>query len=162
MIRALELAEIAAAKGEVPVGAVVVKDGVIVGEGFNLRENSRNALSHAETEAIHSACNALGSWRLDGCSLYTTLEPCVMCTGAIISSRISELVFGAYDLELGCADSKINLFSELGINGVSLYGGICEEECKKLLDRFFNGIRNKRGTVAGGCGGDSEDVPYRR
>ena len=143
MKRALSLAKRAAELGEVPVGCVIVKDGEIIAEAYNLRETENNALSHAETEAVFSACKKLNSWRLDGCSLYCTLEPCVMCTGAIINARISEVVFGAYDPQFGCVDSKINLFSLLDKRGVKVYGGICEDDCKALLDGFFHNLRNR-------------------
>lgn len=136
MIRALELAKKAASLGEIPVGAVVVRNGEIIGEGCNMRENKKSALSHAETEAIYNACRKIGDWRLEGCSIYVTLEPCCMCAGAIINARISEVVFGAYDLKAGCMDSVINLTSPLDFKG-EVYGGIMEDECKKLLVDFF-------------------------
>ena len=101
MKRALELARVAALNGEVPVGAVIVKDGKIISEGINQREQKQSALSHAEMEAIRGANEALGSWRLDGCEIYVTLEPCPMCAGAILNSRISEVIFGAFDKEAG-------------------------------------------------------------
>ena len=143
MQRALELAELSAKEGEIPVGAVVVKDGKIIGEGRNMRESKGSALSHAEIEAISQANLTLKDWRLEGCEMYVTLEPCVMCTGAIINSRISTLVFGAYDLERGCVDSRANLFSlNLGVK-TEIYGGIMEEPCKELLENFFRDLRNK-------------------
>ena len=109
MQNALSLAKKAAAEGEVPVGAVIVKNGEIIAEGRNMREQKQNALSHAEIEAINNACKSLGSWRLDDCELYVTLEPCPMCAGAIINSRIKTLVFGAYDSKAGSIDSVVNL-----------------------------------------------------
>lgn len=141
MTRAIELARIAAQEGEVPVGAVVVKDGKIIGEGYNMREQKNNALSHAEIEAINAACNNLGDWRLDGCTIYVTLEPCPMCAGAIINSRIREVVFGAYDLSMGCMDSVANLANLPFAVGTTIYGGIKEDECKKILTDFFEGVR---------------------
>ena len=141
MERAIELARQAAAAGEIPVGAVVVKEGEIIAEGKNAREEKKNALSHAEIEAINAACKALGDWRLDGCSLYVTLEPCPMCTGAIINARISEVVFGAYDLSMGCMDSVINLCDYPLGSKPQIFGGIKEDECKKLLSDFFREIR---------------------
>ena len=141
MTRAIELARIAAQEGEVPVGAVVVKDGKIIGEGYNMREQKNNALSHAEIEAINAACNNLGDWRLDGCTIYVTLEPCPMCAGAIINSRIREVVFGAYDLSMGCMDSVANLANLPFAVGTTIYGGIKEYECKKILTDFFEGVR---------------------
>lgn len=140
MSRAIELARLAADKGEVPVGAVVVKDGKIIGEGYNMREQKKNALSHAETEAINAACNYLGDWRLDGCTMYVTLEPCPMCAGAIVNARISELVFGAYDKTMGCIDSVTSITSQPFAN-ITVYGGIKEDECKKILTEFFEGVR---------------------
>ena len=141
MTRAIELARLAASQGEVPVGAVIVKDGVIIGEGHNMREQKQNALSHAETEAINAACNHLGDWRLDGSTLYVTLEPCPMCAGAIVNARISELVFGAYDKTMGCIDSVTSVTS-LPFANTTVYGGIKEDECKTLLTEFFKGVRN--------------------
>lgn len=141
MLRAISLAKKAAELGEVPVGCVIVKNGEIISEAYNLRETENNALAHAETEAISAACKRLNSWRLDGCSLYCTLEPCVMCTGAIINARISELIFGAYDSRFGCADSRLNLFSLIGAGETEIYGGICEDECRAILSDFFGGLR---------------------
>ncbi len=141
MNRAIVLAKLAAKNGEIPVGAVIVKDGKIIAEGYNMRESKCSALSHAEIEAISSACKALGAWRLDGCTLYVTLEPCIMCTGAIINARIKEVVFGAYDLGFGCVDSCLNINSLPNGKGITVFGGICEDECKKLLDDFFCKIR---------------------
>lgn len=144
MKRAIELARISADEGEVPVGAVVVKDGEIVGEGRNRRELGKNALYHAETEAIDAACKALGGWRLWQCDMYVTLEPCPMCAGAIINSRIKKVVFGAYDEKAGSFGSVIN-FNDLPYNHKpELQGGVCEEECKALLYQFFKDLREKR------------------
>lgn len=143
MLVALNLAKQAAQKGEVPVGAVVVKNGEIVGMGKNQREEKQNALSHAEIEAINEACENTGSWRLDDCELYVTLEPCPMCTGAIINSRIKTVVFGAYDLKAGSMDSVINLCDYPYNHKPEIYGGICEEECKKILSEFFGDLRNE-------------------
>lgn len=141
MTRAIELAKKAASQGEVPVGAVVVKDGKIIGEGYNMREQKQNALSHAETEAINAACKTLGSWRLDGCTIYVTLEPCPMCAGAIVNARINEVVFGAYDINMGCMDSVINFAALPFTLGTTVYGGVKEDECKLLLSNFFKGVR---------------------
>ena len=129
----------AAEKGEVPVGAVIVKDGEVIAACHNLREEKQNALSHAEMEAINLACKKLGSWRLDDCEMYVTLEPCPMCTGAIINSRIKKVVFGAYEPKSGsCScDSVANLFT-LGYNHTpEVFGGICEKDCAKLIKDFF-------------------------
>ncbi len=141
MKRAIELSKTAAAKGEVPVGALIAKNGKIIAEGYNMREQKGNALSHAEIEAINNACKALGDWRLDGCTLYVTLEPCIMCTGAIINARIKEVVFGAYDLNFGCVDSKMHISDLPNGGGITVYGGICEDECKKIIDTFFEELR---------------------
>ena len=137
MIRAIELARKAATEGEVPVGAVIVK----IGEGYNMREQKRNALSHAETEAINNACKTLGDWRLDDCTIYVTLEPCPMCAGAIVNARIKEIVFGAYDLSMGCIDSVTSITSLPFAAGTIVYGGVKEDECKKILTDFFEGVR---------------------
>ena len=142
MREALAEAKKARAKGEVPVGAVIVKEGKIIARGHNQREEKQNALSHAEIECINMACNALGTWRLEGCKMYVTLEPCPMCTGAIINSRISTLVFGAFDSKAGCIDSVINLCDYPFNHKVEIYGGIMEDECKKILTEFFDKIRN--------------------
>lgn len=141
MLRAIELAKIAATQGEVPVGAVIVKQGKIIGEGYNMREQKSNALSHAETEAINAACKCLGDWRLDGCTIYVTLEPCPMCAGAIVNSRIREVVFGAYDKTMGCIDSAINITTLPFAADITTYGGIYEDECKQILTEFFKGVR---------------------
>ena len=141
MQKALQLAREAFLSGEVPVGAVIVKDGKIIATGKNEREQKQNALSHAEIEAINNACSALGSWRLDGCEIYVTLEPCPMCTGAIINSRIKTLIFGAYDSSMGSVDSVINLCDYPYNHKVEVYGGICEDECKALLQDFFKNLR---------------------
>lgn len=141
MKEAIALAKQAAKEGEVPVGAVIVKDGEIIARGKNQREQKQNALSHAEIEAINSACEKLGSWRLDGCELYVTLEPCPMCAGAIINARIKTLIFGAYDLKMGSIDSVINLCDYPYNHKVEVYGGICEQECGSVLKEFFEGVR---------------------
>ncbi len=141
MFLALEEARIAASQGEVPVGAVIVKDGEVISKGHNMREQKQNALSHAEIEAINSACKKLGSWRLDGCEMYVTLEPCPMCTGAIINSRIKTVVFGAFDKTMGCMDSVINLCDYPLGHKVEVYAGICEDECQQVLQEFFKKLR---------------------
>ena len=142
MKRAIELAQISASEGEVPVGAVVVKDNVIVGEGRNRRELGKNALYHAEAEAIDQACKALGGWRLWQCEMYVTLEPCPMCAGAIINSRIKKVTFGAYDKKAGSFGSVVN-FNDLPYNHKpEIVGGVCEEACSALLKDFFKRLRN--------------------
>ena len=143
MEKAIELAKVAEKNGDVPIGAVVVKKGEIVGEGYNRREIDSNPVAHAEIEAIKAAGERLGSWHLDDCELYVTLEPCPMCAGAIINSRIKTLIFGAYDLKAGSAssDSVINLFDLPYNHKPEVYGGICEEETSKLLKDFFQAKR---------------------
>ena len=141
MKRALELANKAYALGEVPVGAVIVKNGEIIGEGYNMREQKQNPLSHAEIEAINNAAKKIGCWRLEDCELYVTLEPCPMCTGAIINSRIKTVIFGAYDKNAGSMDSVINLCDYPYNHKVEIYGGICEDQCKEILQNFFQNLR---------------------
>ena len=141
MARALELGRQAMEEGEVPVGCVVVKDGVVVGEGRNRRETARTALGHAEIEAIHQACRTLGGWRLTGCTLYVTLEPCPMCVGAIVNARIPALYYGAKDDKAGCCGSVLNLFEERFNHHPRIYGGLMEAECTALLQSFFQNLR---------------------
>lgn len=143
MDRAISLAKKAAEIGEIPVGAVVVKDGKIIGEGYNLRESKKSVTAHAEIMAIEAAAEALSDWRLDGCELYVTLEPCPMCAGAIINARISEVVFGAFDKKAGsCSgESVINLFSCGYDFSPLVFGGIREKECTALLTEFFKKLR---------------------
>ena len=144
MDEALKLAAISQSEGEVPVGAVVVKDNEIIGTGRNRRETDKNSLAHAEIEAINNACKKLGGWRLFDCDLYVTLEPCPMCAGAIINSRIRRVYFGAFDNKAGSCGSVVNLFDLPYNHKPELYCGICEEECSQMLTSFFNELRNKR------------------
>mgnify|MGYP002514456874 CR=1 FL=1 len=141
MLEALKQAKIAAENGEVPVGAVIVKNGEIIASGRNEREAKQNALSHAEIETINNACKKLHSWRLDGCEMYVTLEPCPMCAGAIINSRIKTLIFGAFDSKMGSIDSVINLCDYPYNHKVEVYGGIMEDDCLSLLKEFFEDLR---------------------
>ena len=143
MNEAILLAKEAAADDEAPIGAIIVRDGVIVGRGRNRREKDKNALGHAEIEAINDACKMLGGWRLIGCTMYVTLEPCPMCTGAIINSRIERVVFGAYDKKAGSCGSLINLFDLPYNHKPILSGGFMEEECGSLLSEFFKKLRKK-------------------
>lgn len=144
MNEALKLAKEASSEGEVPVGAVVTRHGEIVGRGRNRRETSKNALSHAELEAIDEACRNLHGWRLWECTLYVTLEPCPMCTGAIINSRIERVVFGASDEKAGSCGSIITL-TDLPYNHKPIIeSGILEEECASLLTDFFKQLRLNR------------------
>lgn len=144
MRAAIELAKESEKQGEVPVGAVVVKNGTIVGTGKNRRETGKNALYHAEIEAINNACKSLGGWRLWNCDLYVTLEPCPMCAGAIINSRIRRVYFGAYDNKAGSFGSVAN-FNMLPYNHKpEIYGGIMEDECSQMLTVFFKTLRENR------------------
>lgn len=141
MLAALEEAQKAMLKGEVPVGAVIVKNNRIIARGHNRREETKNVLSHAETEAIYEACKVLGSWRLDGCSIYVTLEPCPMCAGAILHSRISEVYFGAYDSRYGCFGSVVSFSFPGGFQTPKIVGGYMNDSCEKLLSSFFSDLR---------------------
>ena len=138
---ALALAREAGEAGEVPVGCVIVKDGAVVGRGRNRREGERTALGHAEIEAIAEACRTLGGWRLTGCTLYVTLEPCPMCAGAIVNARIPVVCYGARDDKAGCCGSVLNLFEERFNHHPRVYGHILEAECAGLLQEFFENLR---------------------
>ncbi|NLL62883.1 MAG: nucleoside deaminase [Ruminococcaceae bacterium] len=142
MREALKLAEIAAGEGEIPVGAVVVKGDEIVGRGYNRRESAKNALAHAEISAIDDACKNLGGWRLWQCDMYVTLEPCPMCAGAIINSRIQNVYYGAKDEKNGSAGSLINLFDLDFTHKPNVESGILEKECSKILIDFFKKLRD--------------------
>ena len=141
MNMALELARQAAAEGEVPVGAVVVRDGQVVGTGRNRREACGNALAHAELEAIDEACRTLGGWQLVGCTLYVTLEPCPMCAGAIINSRIERVVQGAMNPKAGSCGSLVNLFDLPYNHKPAVDSGTCADECSSVLKEFFRRLR---------------------
>ncbi len=138
MERALKQAEIAYKKGEVPVGAVVVKDGEIISRGYNLRETTNDPTAHAELLAMKRASKKLDSWRLSGCTLYVTLEPCPMCSGVIVNSRIDRVVFGAYDQKAGCCTTLYHLCNDERFNHrAQILGGVNEEKCAKILSDFF-------------------------
>ncbi len=141
MREALALGRYAAALGEIPVGAVIVKDGTIVGRGYNRRETDRDATGHAEVMAIREACRTLNTWRLRDCTLFVTLEPCPMCTGAILQSRISTVVFGAFDDKAGCCGSRMNLTDGTLEGSPAVYGGVLESECVRLMQEFFASLR---------------------
>lgn len=143
MDQAIALAREAAQEGEVPVGAVVVLGDRIVGTGRNRREKSKNALAHAEIEAINEACRTLGGWRLWQCDMYVTLEPCPMCTGAIINSRIKRLVYGASDNKAGSCGSVVNLFELPYNHKPEIVSGVKKDECAGLLSEFFKALRKK-------------------
>ena len=141
MRRALELAEQAGARGDVPVGCVIVRDGQIIGEGCNRREENGDATAHAEMEAIRQACTNIGSWRLHGCTMYVTLEPCPMCAGGIINSRVDEVRYGAREEKMVCCGSVLNLFEERFNHKPRLYRGPLEGECEAVLQSFFRELR---------------------
>lgn len=144
MSAAIALAKETAADGETPVGAVVARNGEIVGAGRNRRENGKNALAHAEIEAIDAACRKLGGWRLWECEMYVTLEPCPMCAGAIINSRIRRVVFGASDPKAGSCGSVVNLFDLPYNHSPELVGGFMAEECASILTDFFARLRERK------------------
>ena len=138
---ALLEAEKAFLDGEVPVGAVIVRDGEVVSTGRNRREKGKNALCHAEIEAIDGACRALSGWRLPRCEMYVTLEPCPMCAGAIINARIPVVVYGAKEPNFGSCGSVLNLFEERYGHHPAIYGGVLEDDCAAALRAFFGGLR---------------------
>ena len=143
MERALELAREAAAEGEVPIGCVITLDERIVGEGRNRREKGKNALYHAELEAIDRACRTLGGWRLWQCTLYVTLEPCPMCAGAIVNARIPRVVCGARDPKNGACGSVVNLLRLPENFRPEFEEGLLADECSRLLQQFFSDLRQK-------------------
>ena len=145
MKEALKEAEKAAAMGEVPIGAVVVKDGIIIGIGHNKTETAKDPTAHAEMEAIRAASAALGGWRLLGCDMYVTAEPCSMCAGAIVWSRIENLYIGTMDPKAGACGSVFNIVQEDKLNHqVNVTTGILQEECSRLLKDFFRSLRRTR------------------
>ncbi len=146
---ALQEAKLAAEADEVPVGAVVSRHGEPVATGRNRREGDRNALAHAEVLAIDAACQALGGWRLHECELFVTLEPCPMCAGAIINSRIKRLVWGAADPKAGCCGSVVNLFSLPFNHYPMIENGLLAKESAQLLRLFFASLRQRRKNDAG-------------
>ncbi len=141
MQEALAQARIAASMGEVPVGAVIVKDGEIIARAYNTRECEKNATHHAELLAIDAACKSLGGWRLWQCELFVTLEPCPMCSGAIINSRLKRVVYGAADAKAGCCGSVVDLFAQGFNHSPIIESGLCAEECAQLLADFFANLR---------------------
>ena len=142
MQMAISLAEKAAAAGEIPVGCIIVDAlGSVIGRGHNTRERSRSALGHAELSAIDEACRIKADWRLSDCTIYVTLEPCPMCTGAIINARIPTVVYGAREDNFGSCGSVIDLFSERYGHRPAVYGGILEKECSQLMRDFFQKMR---------------------
>lgn len=144
MREAMKLAEASAREGEVPVGAVIVRDGEVIAAGRNRREYGKNALYHAEIEAIDNACKRLGGWRLPRCELYVTLEPCPMCAGAIINARIEKVYFGAYDPKAGSVGSVTDLFALPYNHKPEVEGGVLEEECAAQISDFFKELRKRK------------------
>lgn len=135
----------ARALGEVPIGAVIVKEDEIIATGYNMRERIQAATAHAELLAIQQACEKMESWRLEGCTLYVTLEPCPMCAGAIVQSRLSRVVYGAADPKAGCCGTLMNLLDEPRFNHqATITSGVLEEETAVLLKEFFRALRNKK------------------
>ena len=141
MEKALELAREAQKDGDVPVGCVIVRDGEIIGWGRNRREANGDATAHAELDAIRDACQRTGSWRLHGCTLYVTLEPCPMCARGIINARVDEIRYGAKDEKAGCCGSVLNLFEERFNHHPRIYQGPLTQACEEILQRFFENLR---------------------
>jgi tRNA(adenine34) deaminase len=142
MLKALKQANIAYKKGEAAVGAIIVRDGMVIARGHNLKEAKHDVTSHAEIEAIRKAAKKLGTWRLDGCDMYVTLEPCPMCAGAIIQSRIKTLYIGAMDSRAGAAGSVVDLFRVAQFNHrVDVVYGLLFEQCGEILKKFFKNVR---------------------
>ncbi len=145
MKQALEEAQKAAVLGEVPIGAVLVYNGEIIARAHNLRETTQNATTHAELEVIQEACKKIGSWRLENTTLYVTLEPCPMCAGAILQSRVPRVVYGARDMKAGCVDSLYQLLNDARFNHeCEVTEGILAEECGQILTDFFKALRERK------------------
>ena len=145
MKEAIRQAKKARALEEVPIGCVIVCDGQIIARGYNRRNTDKNTLSHAELNAIKKASKKLGDWRLEGCTMYVTLEPCQMCAGAIVQARIPEVMIGCMNPKAGCAGSIYNLLQEPAFNHqVSLFKGVLEEECSQMMKSFFKELREAR------------------
>ena len=140
---AIEEARKAAELGEIPIGAVLVHEGEVVCRAHNMRETWQSATAHAEVIVIEEACKKLARWRLSGCTLYVTVEPCPMCSGAIVNARIPNVYFGAYDKNFGCCGSTINILELQNSFRPNFQGGIMEEECSKLITDFFKKLRQK-------------------
>ncbi|MBE5756591.1 MAG: nucleoside deaminase [Clostridiales bacterium] len=132
---------------EIPIGAVIVKDGVVLARAFNKRESLQDPTAHAEILAIKKASKKLKSWRLDGCEMFVTLEPCPMCAGAIVNARIKTVYFGAKEPKSGSAESKFNILTDAGLNHkVEFFGGVLEEECSQKIKTYFKLLRNSKNT----------------
>ena len=154
MREAIRQAKKAAALGEVPVGCVIVRDGRIVARGYNRRETDKNALAHAELRAIDRACKRLGGWRLWQCELYVTLEPCLMCAGAIVNARLRLVVYGAPDVKTGAIGGRFSIQRAEGQYQPEITGGVCADECAALLKTFFASLRARKSR-----GGQGQDAP---
>ena len=142
---AMEEAKKAEQLGEVPIGAVIVKNNEVIASGYNLRETTQNAVTHAELLAIQQACEATGGWRLEGTTLYVTLEPCPMCSGAILLSRVERVVYGAVDPKAGCAGTLMNLLEDDRFNHrCEVVPGVLGDECGNMLTQFFRNIRQRK------------------
>lgn len=148
MRAAIGQARKAGAIGEVPIGCVIVYEDKIIARGYNRRTIDKNVLSHAEIIAIKKACNKMGDWRLEGCTMYVTLEPCPMCAGAIVQARIPKVVIGCMNPKAGCAGSVLDLLHEDGFNHqVEMENGVLEEECSRLMKDFFKALREKKAAI---------------
>lgn len=139
---AIEEGEKALEKGEIPVGAVIIKNGIIIGKGYNRKEGSKDPTAHAEIMAIKEACKNQGDWRLNGCEMYVTLEPCPMCAGAILQSRISKLYIGTFNKDMGACGSVVNLIDNRGLNSFVNTIWTYDDRCSELLKKFFKTRRN--------------------
>ncbi|REK67575.1 MAG: nucleoside deaminase [Cohnella sp.] len=145
MQEAIRQAKMAEQLGEVPIGAVIVRDGVIVGAGYNVRETAKDPTGHAEMVAIRRASETLGAWRLLGCTLYVTLEPCPMCAGAILQSRIERVVYGTHDPKAGCVGTLMDLLQDNRFNHTTEWtSGVLQEQCAGLLTEFFRRLRVRK------------------
>ena len=143
MAMALDQAQLAFDNGEVPVGAVIIKNSTVVSAAYNMRETNQNAVAHAEILAIDKACTLLKTWRLDDCDIYVTLEPCVMCAGAIINARLQNVYFGAYEKDCGAFGTIINSTNLTSVHKPTIYGGIMEDSCNEILNTFFSKLRKQ-------------------
>ncbi|SEG32023.1 tRNA(adenine34) deaminase [Eubacterium ruminantium] len=145
MREAIRLAKMAEKNGDVPIGCVIVYEGKVIGRGYNRRNKDKSTLAHAEILAMKKAGKIIGDWRLEGCRMYVTLEPCQMCAGAIVQARIPEVVIGCMNPKAGCAGSVINLLEMKEFNHqVTVQRGVCEEECSSMLSSFFAALREKK------------------